>query len=122
VNLLRLLPEPAVAEVADFAGYLVRKHGRLAVDEQTARRKVTAWLVSEVGNMLVGEMPQLVIGERTLWRVPVMLTSSRVGSVGQVGTVDVDAVTGELVVDEQMRERILDNVKALASSALSSVE
>ena len=51
-----------------------------------------------------------------------MLTSSRVGPVGQVGIVDVDAVTGELVVDEQMRERILDNVKALASSALSSVE
>ncbi len=45
VNLLRLLPEPAVAEVADFAGYLVRKHGRLAVDEQAARRKVTAWPV-----------------------------------------------------------------------------
>lgn len=32
------------------------------VTAKTARRRVTAWLVSEVGNMLIGGTPQLVIG------------------------------------------------------------
>ncbi len=84
------------------------------VDAKTARRQVTAWLASEVGNMLVGEMPQLVIGERTLWRVPVVLTSSNAGTVGEVDTVDVDAGSGELLVSEQIHERILAHVKAIA--------
>ena len=93
----------------------------IQVDAKTTRRQATAWLVSEVGNMLIGEMPHLVIGQQTLWRVPVMLTSSRVGAVGQAGTVDVDAETGELLVDEQVRERILANVKALTGSTLAPV-
>lgn len=71
--------------------------------------------------MLVGEMPQLVIGQHTLWRVPVMLTSSHVGTVGQAGTIDVDAETGELLIDEHLRERILAHVEALSRSSLSSV-
>jgi hypothetical protein len=94
----------------------------IQVDAKTARRQVTAWLVSEVGNMLIGDMPQLVIGKHTLWRVPVMLTSPSMGTVGQAGTVDVNAETGELLVDEQVRERILASVKALSSSTLSLVE
>ncbi len=91
------------------------------VDAKTARRQVTSWLVSEVGNMLVGEMPQLVIGERTLWRVPVVLTSSVAGTVGEVDTMDVDAGSGELLVSEQIRERILNHVKTLAGSTLPPV-
>jgi len=51
VNLLKLLPEPAVVEVADFADYLFRKHVRLAVDERAARRKANGWLVTWVENM-----------------------------------------------------------------------
>ncbi|MBI5082236.1 MAG: hypothetical protein HZB17_13185, partial [Chloroflexi bacterium] len=51
------------------------------IDSQTARRRVTAWVVSEVGNMLVGGEPTLVFGKQTVWRVPIILTSSKVGEV-----------------------------------------
>jgi len=36
------------------------------VDARTARRRAIAWLVSEVGNMLVGGAPQLVIGRQSV--------------------------------------------------------
>ena len=89
----------------------------LNVDAKSARRRVTAWLVSEVGNMLVGGAPQLVIGQQSVWRVPVILTSSSQGMVGQVGAVDVDTLSGELQISDKLRERILDSVKNLGSPA-----
>jgi hypothetical protein len=34
------------------------------IDPQTAQRHVTRWVVSEVGNMLMGGVPQLVVSEQ----------------------------------------------------------
>lgn len=79
------------------------------IDPNTARRKVTGWLVSYVGNMLMGGTAQLVIINQALWRVPALLTSSKIGIVGQAGFVDVDAITGELLVDDNLIEEILNN-------------
>lgn len=85
------------------------------VEAKAAKRQVTAWLVSEVGNMLIGGTPQLNISRSsTTWRVPVIMTSSTVGPVGEVGAVEVDAESGELLVSENLREQILENVKHLA--------
>lgn len=86
-------------------------------DAKMAQRKVTGWVVSEVANMMGGGQPKLVINKRAFWRVPVVLTSSTRGVVGQVGSVDVDAETGELSVDEALKEHMLNNAKALVSSA-----
>lgn len=91
------------------------------IDAKTARRRATAWLVSEVGNMLIGGTPQLVISQQTVWRVPAILTSSSVGTVGQVGVVDVDATSGETLVSEDLRKQILDNVEHLVSPAPTPV-
>ncbi|MEZ4710082.1 MAG: hypothetical protein R3A44_22945 [Caldilineaceae bacterium] len=89
------------------------------VDAQTSRRRATAWLASEVGNMLIAGAPQLVIAEKTVWRLPVLLTSSHSGTIGKVGTVDVDTMTGELAVNEDLKNRILANVQQLISPSLS---
>ncbi len=83
------------------------------IGAKAARRQVTTWLVSEVGNMLIGGEPQLVISNKAIWRVPVTLTSSEVGTVGEVGAVNVDAANGELLVSDELKEQILDNVKYL---------
>jgi len=80
------------------------------ISAEMARRKVTGWLVDEVGNMLIGGKPQLVISQQTVWRVPAILTSFNIGTVGEVGTIDVDAVTGKLIVSHKLKQRILDNV------------
>jgi hypothetical protein len=89
----------------------------IEIDAQTARRKVTGWLVDEVGNMLIGGKPQLVISQRTVWRVPVLLTSSLSGVVGEVGTADVDVTTGLLHNSNPLRRQILYNVEHIGSSA-----
>ena len=91
-------------------------------DAQTARRRVTAWLVSEVGNMLIGGTPQLVISKQTIWQIPVVLTSSSVGTVGRVGVVDVDAESGKVLVSEALRRQILDNVECVTSPSPAPVD
>lgn len=73
------------------------------IDPKTARHQVTAWLVSEVGNMLIGGAPQLVVSHKTVWRVPVSLTSSTVGTVDEVGAIDLDAESGELLVNDELK-------------------
>lgn len=92
------------------------------VEAKAARRQATAWLVSEVGNMLIGGTPQLIISRnRTIWHVPVILTSSTIGPVAEVGAVEVDAENGGLLVTDELREQILDNVKHLARPTSLSV-
>ena len=87
------------------------------VDAKTARKAATAWLASEVGNMLLAGKPQLVISQTTVWRLPALLTSSEQGTIGEVGTVDVDASTGQVLVNNLLRTQILDNVHQLVSPA-----
>ncbi len=87
------------------------------VDAATARRKATGWLVSEVGNLLLGDDPALVIADRTVWRVPVLLTSPERGVVGRIGTVDVDATTGEVLSDDELIQELIERGRQAARSA-----
>ncbi len=86
------------------------------IDPQTAQRHVTRWVASEVGNLLMGGTPQLVISQRAVWRVPVVLGSSQKGILGEVGVVDVDATTGELLLSAEVAEELLRNARALAGT------
>ena len=110
VQLLRLLPPPAVEEVADFADYLFRKHVHLAVDEHTARRRANRWLVERVGNMVMADHPILTQSEgQPVWRFDAFVTSLSHAPRGPIGYVDVDATTGDVLADdravEEMRQR-----------------
>lgn len=91
------------------------------VDAKHARRRVTVWLASEVGNMLIAGDPRLVISRETVWRLPVLLTSSEKGVVGEVGFVDVDASSGELMTSDKLRTQILNHVNELIRPALSPI-
>ncbi len=123
VNLLRLLPEPAVAEVADFAGYLavfdyyVRKHGRLAVDEQAARRRANGWLITWVGNMVMADQARMTyVGECPVWRFGAFVSSLSQPPRGPIGTVDVDANTGDILNTEDDVEAMQRAGEALGRS------
>src|SRR5688572_33455037 len=60
----------------------------------TAQRKVSKLLLDEVANLLYGERPNLVVGQRLLWRVPVWVGVPRLGPVGGGGGLGVEAPTG----------------------------
>jgi hypothetical protein len=106
-QLLRLLPPPAIEEVADFASYLFRKHVRPAVDEHTARHKANRWLVQRVGNMVMADRPLLVQSEgRPAWRFEALVTSLSQAPRGPVGHLDVDATTGDVLADDRTAEEM----------------
>ncbi len=109
-RLLRMLPPPAVKEVADFADYLFHKHVRPAVDEHTARRKANRWLVERAGNMVMADRPTLTQSEgQPVWRCEAFITSISHEPRGPIGHINVDATTGEVLADdtvvEEMRRR-----------------
>src|SRR5260370_28198743 len=58
-----------------------------------ALQKVTGFVILEISDRMRGEQPELVVGDRLCWSVPVVLTSPSRGAVGKVGEILVDATT-----------------------------
>lgn len=87
------------------------------ITDYTAQRRVNKLLLDEVGNLLYAERPSLVAGRRLLWRVPVWLALPTTGPLGQVGVLDVDAQTGEILFDQQLLADIEERGNALARRA-----
>jgi len=98
--------------VLQFADFLIQRRGRI-IDARTARHKVSAWLVQEVGNLLMGGEPRYIAGERPVWRVPVVVSYGR---RGEAAFVDVDTQSGMLLVNEQTPQEIIANVQTMVSS------
>ncbi len=88
------------------------------VSATAARRRVSGFVLNEISYLMGGSEPSLVIGERTVWRVPVILTFPTHGPVGTVGTIDVDAETGELYTSPQLVEEITRNAETLTARLL----
>ena len=83
-------------------------------DAYHARRKVSNWLARDVAMLLMGHTVTLVLAERPYWRVSVVLTS-RNGIRGEVGTVNVDADTGEMMLTPELADTLLGAATALAN-------
>src|SRR5689334_10526945 len=79
-----------------------------------ARQKVTQFVTQEISSQLRGDPPDLNVGERLCWSVPVVLTSPARGPVGRVGEILVDAATGELLADADTVQRIAEYAERLA--------
>jgi hypothetical protein len=79
-----------------------------------ARQKVTGFVILEIGDRMRGDQPELVVGDRLCWSVPVVLTSPSRGVVGKVGEILVDATTGELLVEKDTVQRMSDDADRLA--------
>src|SRR5437870_1423856 len=52
-----------------------------------ARQKVTQLVIMEISSQLRADTPDLHVGERLCWSVPIVLTSPAHGVVGRVGEV-----------------------------------
>lgn len=85
------IPERGLLEL-DF-----KQSIEIKVTAEEARRKVNRWLLEYVSYMMHADPPTLVMdGQQAVWRVPAILTNSRVGDVGVAGTVDVNVHTGQM--------------------------
>jgi hypothetical protein len=104
------LPLPQGATVA----IRVEVAAQVNVTAFVARQQVTEFVVLEISSQLRGEEPDLHVGDRLCWSVPVVLTSPSRGVVGRVGEILVDATTGEVLADADAVQRIADHAERLA--------
>jgi len=79
-----------------------------------AQQLVNVLMTMEVSSQMLSQAPELVLGERPCWSVPVWFTLPGRGLVGQAGTVRVDAHTGEVLADSESLREIAENAKRLA--------
>jgi hypothetical protein len=90
----------------------------LNVTAEEARRQVNRQVVTELGTGLIARDPELVLaGEQIAWRVPIVLSLPGLGDLGQVGTVDIDARSGDLLLNPDARERIVQHARRLYAGA-----
>jgi hypothetical protein len=111
----KLTPEES-RTILHFAEFLLRQR-TASIDARSARRKVSAWLVRDVGNLLMGGEPEYVAGERPVWRVPVIVTYGR---QGRATFVDVDARTGDMLITKDASQRVLADVQAFVAGSTSN--
>jgi hypothetical protein len=89
----------------------------------TARRKVSGYVGSRISYMMGGETPALVFSQgRLLWRVPIVMTTPSQGIIGVVGTLDVDARTGLLLIPSpsKLEAQVIARAQALLGDSTSS--
>ena len=83
-----------------------------------AKQKVNRFLSMNAGNMLAAGEPELVVGPKLLWRVPVLFGTPAKGTLGRVGELSVDADTGEVLFE---RPSDLEEMQRRAEILYSSV-
>jgi hypothetical protein len=91
---------------------------RLGISAKQAKRKLSRFLLDEVSLFIGPEDPLLVLtaGSSAVWRFPVEFSMAKQGRVGQVGTIDIDTQTGDLLVTEEQLLEIKSNARLLAGS------
>jgi len=96
-----VIPERGIVELD------LKQSIEIKITAEEARRKVNRWLLEYVSYMMHAAAPTLVVdGQQAMWRVPAILTNSRVGDVGVAGTVDVDVHTGQMDNTETLQAQI----------------
>ncbi len=111
VTLAQILPELRDSEV----DVTIRVTSKLNVTAFAARQKVSGFVLSQVGTGVGTDEPELLVSRnRLLWRVQLFLALPRLGRLGDIGTVDVDAQTGEVLADDTTIEAMIVNARRLA--------
>jgi hypothetical protein len=95
----------------------IRVTQALNVTSFSARQRVTQYVMQELSTQLGGDTPELTVGERVYWSVPVVFTLPDKGVLGRVGTLRIDAGTGELLTDPQTEQEMLRHAEQLAQRA-----
>ncbi len=81
----------------------------------TARQKASGYVGDRISHLMGGDEPTLMLArERLVWRVPIVLTSPSKGRLGFVGSIDVDARTGSLLIPPGFEEQVQVRAQTLA--------
>jgi hypothetical protein len=88
------------------------------VTAYSARQRANRFLIAQIGDQLDALEPELVVGVAIQWRVPVQFAPSRLGPLGIVGHLLVNAQTGEVsIADGRTREDLMASAELLYERA-----
>lgn len=93
------------------------------ISAEEARRLVNRTIVPELGTGLGAKAPDMLVrGRQVIWRVPIVLSLPRLGDLGEVGNIEVDALTGRIISGKATQEKIIQHAQRLyaGTTALSS--
>jgi hypothetical protein len=90
------------------------------ISAYAARQKVNGLVLNDISYMMHAGAPTLVVAERICWRVPVVLSLTSRGDMGEVGAIDVDVETGQMHVTPQLIAEINARAAGLTLSAASA--
>jgi hypothetical protein len=85
----------------------------ISADE--AQRQVDHWLLHEVNSQMGADQPDLIVGEQSVWRVPIYWSAPHAGRVGIIGTVGVDILSGEMDTSPQRKAELIQRAQHLAT-------
>src|SRR5438874_11381760 len=103
-----LLPTESTLDIT------IRVTQPLNVTSFSARQRVTQYVLHELSTQLGGDTPELTLGERIYWSVPVVFTLPGKGVLGRVGMLRIDAGTGELLTDPLTEQEMMRKAEQLA--------
>lgn len=84
------------------------------LDPEVARRKANVWLLLYAGHLLRADHPELIWEDETLfWRYDVLLTHVGAGVVGKIASIRVEAITGEVIADPDVRQEWITTARSL---------
>src|SRR5438874_1294294 len=84
------------------------------VDAEAAQGLAEEYLIDHVGDLLSAGTPQL--SERRTWEMPIVLSNAVRGKIGRVGTISVDAETGEVLFSNEDRAQVKASARLLAGA------
>jgi hypothetical protein len=91
------------------------------VDEHTARRKANRWLAENVGDMVMADQGLFdASGRQGVWRFGVFVTALSHEPFGPIGSLDVDAKTGNILADESHAADLAQRGEHLEGTSLPS--
>jgi len=90
------------------------------ISSYAARQKVNGFVLSNISYMMHAATPKLVLANRFYWRVPIILSLTSQGDVGEVGTIDVDLETGRMNITPDLITEIENRAEDIAVSAAST--
>jgi hypothetical protein len=92
----------------------------LKISAAEARRRVNRRILEELTTGLSARAAELAISAtRINWRVPVMLSLPNHGDIGQVGSILVDATSGEVLTSKSELDHIMRMAEMLHAGATS---
>ena len=112
-----ILEDVATPEVGPF-DLSMPTAAEIRISAGRARQLVGIYMGNYVGLLLHGQTPdEMVVRDgHAYWRVPVILSRGHAGRIGIVGAVDVDALTGTLLIDDLLIDEIKENARNLTAS------